>query len=104
MVQEIDNYSEYQSQVSSGQGTFIFFTATWNGPARMVQPHFERCVDEFPNARFFILDIDKIPNLADELEISTLPNIVFFRNGQTLGNLIGGNPYALREFVERYSE
>ncbi|KAI9837187.1 MAG: Cytoplasmic thioredoxin isoenzyme 2 [Sclerophora amabilis] len=69
--------------------------ATWCGPCKVIAPEIVKFSESYPNARFYKLDIDEVPDVAQELGITAMPTFVLFKNGETLGKIVGANAKAL---------
>merc|ERR1712136_34958 len=65
----------------------IDFTATWCGPCKYIGPKFQAMDANFPDIKFFKVDVDKNNDTAEMLEISAMPTFLFFLNGFKLDDL-----------------
>jgi len=81
----------------------IDFWAEWCGPCRRVGPAIEELAQEFAGkVTFGKCNTDENQQLARELSISAIPNIVFFSHGKMVDRVIGAYPKeAIREKVLR---
>jgi len=81
----------------------IDFWAEWCGPCRRVGPAIEELAQEFAGrVTFGKCNTDENQQLAMQLNISAIPNIVFFSNGKVVDRVIGAYPKeAIREKVLR---
>ena len=81
----------------------IDFWAEWCGPCRKVGPVIEELAQEFAGkVTFGKCNTDENPQLARQLDISAIPNIVFFSNGRMVDRVIGAYPKeAIREKIIR---
>ena len=63
----------------------IDFNATWCGPCRYFAPVFEETAAKYAHKAFFTsVDVDKYPKLAQQYNVSSIPNItIVFPNGST---------------------
>ena len=75
--------------------------ATWCGPCKVIAPHIVKMSDTFPSARFFKLDVDEVPDVAQELGVRAMPTFMVFRNGEKVGEVVGANQKALEALVQR---
>jgi thioredoxin 1 len=68
----------------------VEFWATWNGPSKALRPIVELMATEFRGrARFFRLDIDESPLIAEKYRVRSLPTVMIFKNGQKVGEHVG---------------
>jgi thioredoxin 1 len=81
----------------------IDFWAEWCGPCRRVAPAIEELAHEFSGkVTFGKCNTDENQQLAMQLAISAIPNIVFFSYGKLVDRIIGAYPKeAIREKVIR---
>ena len=81
----------------------IDFWAEWCGPCRKVAPVIEELAQEFAGkVTFGKCNTDENQQLAMQLNISAIPNIVFFSHGKMVDRVIGAYPKeAIREKVIR---
>ena len=78
------------------------FWATWCGPCRMLAPVFEDVSDKLDDqAEFVKIDVDENEDVAVEYGISSIPNVIVFKNGKPVANNLGFVPEAqLEAFVK----
>ena len=81
----------------------VDFFATWCGPCKMLAPVFEEVSNEIPNAKFFKVDIDQSLDLARQYNVSSVPTIKIFRQGDLMETLVGFMPKEkLSEVIKKY--
>lgn len=59
-----------------------------------------RFSDDFPGAHFIKLDVDEVPDVAQELGIRAMPTFLVFKNGEKISEIVGANPKALLAAIE----
>lgn len=59
-----------------------------------------RFSDAYPDARFYKLDVDEVPEVAQELGIRAMPTFLLFKNGEKVGEVVGANPKALEAAIK----
>jgi thioredoxin 1 len=64
--------------------------------------HDDRFSDKYENAKFYKLDVDEVPDAAQELGIRAMPTFVLFKDGEKVGEVVGANPKALEAAIEKH--
>lgn len=71
----------------------VDFFATWCGPCKMLGPILEELSIEMTNSVEFIkIDIDENMDLAQEYGVTTIPTLVFLKDGKEEGRTVGFMP------------
>lgn len=71
----------------------IDFFATWCGPCNMLGPVFADVAEANADAAFFAkIDVDQSMDLAQEYGVSTVPTVIFFKDGVEVKREIGFIP------------
>lgn len=91
MAQIIDS-NNFKTEIENGIVVVDFF-ATWCGPCKMLAPVFDELNTELDgDAKFLKVDIDKSPELAQQFNVSSVPTILIFKNGEPVESSIGFVP------------
>ncbi|NSB16906.1 thioredoxin [Clostridium beijerinckii] len=89
---KIVDTNEFKNEIESGV-TVVDFFATWCGPCKMLSPVLEGLSAEMEGkAKFIKVDIDQSLDLANEFQISSVPTMIIFKDGQKAEQLIGFLP------------
>ncbi|MCJ1362638.1 Cytoplasmic thioredoxin isoenzyme 2 [Acarospora aff. strigata] len=75
--------------------------ATWCGPCKVIAPEVVKMSETYPSARFFKLDVDEVPDVAQELGIRAMPTFILFKDGEKVGEIVGANKKALEAAIEK---
>ena len=68
----------------------VDFYAAWCGPCKMLAPLLEQLAVEFAGRiKFTKLNVDQAPELAGEYQITGVPTLALFRDGQPVDALVG---------------
>ncbi|KAI9753930.1 MAG: hypothetical protein M4579_004951 [Chaenotheca gracillima] len=78
--------------------------ATWCGPCKAIAPQVVKLSETYPNARFFKIDVDDVPTVAQELGIRAMPTFMIFKNGEKLDEVVGANKPALEAAIKKAVE
>ena len=103
MIKDIktDEYSE--EVVNNGGLVLVDFWATWCGPCRMVAPILSELAEEYAGKLKIVkVNADEEPDLLDRFNISSIPTILVYNNGEVVKTIIGAKPKAgiLKELTE----
>lgn len=81
----------------------VDFWAPWCGPCKTLGPMLEKVVNEAGGAvRMVKLDIDENPEVAQQMQIRSIPAVFAFHNGQPVDGFAGAVPESqIRDFVKR---
>lgn len=75
--------------------------ATWCGPCKVIAPAIVKMSNTHQNARFYKLDVDEVPDVAQDLGVRAMPTFVVFKDGEKVGEVVGANQKALEALVEK---
>ena len=71
----------------------VRFTATWCGPCKVLAPIFNELAAEFSSrATFETIDVDQNPDIAAANSITSVPQIVVFKDDKEVQRHIGVKP------------
>ena len=92
--------SNFKEKVSQGISV-VDFWAEWCGPCKMLTPILEELNNEMENISFYKVDADANSELAVELQITSIPTIFVYKDGEMIGRHQGAKPKVLmRKFIE----
>jgi thioredoxin 1 len=93
MVQETSDGSFKKDVLDSPLSVLVDFWAPWCGPCRIVGPIIDKVSEKVNGkARVFKLNVDDNPKTADRYDITSIPTVIVFRNGQMDKTFIGVQP------------
>lgn len=79
----------FNDEIANGV-TLVDFYADWCGPCRMMTP----VIEEFAEKRegeviVGKLDIDASPAVTQQYQVTSVPTLILFKDGQPLGTFVG---------------
>ncbi len=79
--------------------------APWCGPCRQLGPIIEKVVKDAKGAvRLVKVDIDQHPQIAQSLQVQSIPAVFAFKDGRPVDGFMGALPESkVKEFVERHA-
>ena len=82
---------EFAEQVTSATGAVVVdFYATWCGPCRELSPMLDAEAGSFSDKiKFFKVNVDESPGLAQNFQIQAIPTVLFFKDGKLADRITG---------------
>ncbi len=59
---------------------------------QMMAPILSNLEQAMPNVRFYRINADAYPNLVQHYQVTSLPTLILFRNGQRISTIVGVKP------------
>ncbi len=92
MVKKVD-LAQFESEVRTSAAALVDFSATWCGPCRMVAPVLEELSGKMGDkVAFYNVDVDEVPELAQEFSVSSIPCMVMLKSGKAVAQSVGFRP------------
>ena len=78
-----------QLVLNSELPVLVDFYADWCGPCRMIAPVLEELAKETPCASIVKVNVDQASQLAARYGVSSIPNLIVFRDGKIAAQHVG---------------
>ena len=65
------------------------FTAAWCGPCKQLDPIIGQIQSEMSNVDFQTIDVDASPDLVMKYNVSSIPTLIFEKDGQEVKRILG---------------
>ena len=105
MVKYVNGNDLEELLAASDKPVFCDFWASWCGPCRMLAPVFEEISDKYEDKALFVkIDVDEedSESAAMKYQITSIPNVIVFKNGAPVANNLGFIPEeAFDAFVKK---
>jgi len=68
----------------------------------VIAPRVVEFSQKYSDANYLKVDVDELPDLAQEYGIRAMPTFMIFKDGKKVDELIGANPVKLEEKIKAY--
>ena len=94
--------NNFETVIGAKSVAMIDLWAAWCGPCQMLGPVISQIAEEHANdLKVGKVNVDEEPELAAMFGISSIPNVILFKNGKAVKNSVGFKPKeALEEFIK----
>lgn len=85
------NDSNFDSEINKGAvPVLVDFWAPWCGPCRMIAPVLDKIADTtVGQAVVAKVNVDEAPGVASRFRVSSIPTLLFFKNGEVREQVVG---------------
>ncbi|MBI2669106.1 thioredoxin [Candidatus Woesearchaeota archaeon] len=92
MVFELTDQT-FEKEINSSTPIIVDFWAEWCGPCKMLAPVFEDVSKEYPGKlKFAKISTEDFPEIAAANQITGIPCLVIFKNGEEADRIVGFSP------------
>jgi thioredoxin 1 len=89
----MSNTETFGTIIKGDKPVLVDFFATWCGPCKMMHPILEQVSKQLGDqVRIVKIDVDKNQQLASQLQVSSVPTLAIFKNGEIVWRQPGVQP------------
>ncbi|KAI4107686.1 MAG: hypothetical protein LQ339_002592 [Xanthoria mediterranea] len=99
-VHNLTSKSDYDTALSDPSLMIIDCMATWCAPCKTIAPEIVKLSNAHTAARFYKLDIDEVPDVAEELGVRAMPTFILFKDGKQVAEVVGAHVETLEAKVK----
>jgi thioredoxin 1 len=93
--------AEFMDKVlDSEEPAIVDCFAEWCGPCKAIAPKVEQWSEQYPQVKFYTFDVDKVPDLSNELGVRAMPTFMLFKGGQKITEVVGASPPAIEQGIQ----
>lgn len=89
-VLNVDEKNFKEEVLNSKIPVLVDFYADWCGPCKIMGPMIDKLSEELNGkVKFCKVNVDNDKSLAMEYQVMTIPNFIFFKNGNKENSIVG---------------
>ncbi|KZM25418.1 uncharacterized protein EKO05_0000520 [Ascochyta rabiei] len=96
----IKSKAEYLKAVMYEGVTILEGTATWCQQCKVIAPEVAKLVEEYPDVKFYLYDVEECEDIAHELGVRSMPTFSIFKDGDIQDGVTGAKPKEIRKAIE----
>lgn len=106
MSENVINISDngFNDIITNNKIVVVDFFATWCGPCHALSPYIDELAINRHHILFATANIEETPDIANELNVKSLPCVIIFENGKEINRVVGFNKPKLQAIIENLSE
>ncbi len=90
MVLEVGRSNFQQEVILSDKLVLVDLYATWCGPCKALAPILEEIQKKYEGKiKVVKINVDEEESIAAKLGISSIPTVIFYKNGKTVASFLG---------------
>lgn len=95
------NEKEFKEIIAEDNSKLLImeFYASWCNPCKMLKPVLEELASKNDGVEAYKINVDKNSALADDLDIHSVPTLLFYRDGKIIKQLMGFQPLVSLENI-----
>lgn len=92
-IKYVNSTKEFDDLLAKEKYVLVDFWATWCAPCRMIAPVIEKLADQYDGkVTVAKVDVDQQQELSIRYGISSIPTVIFFKEGKIASKEIGVKP------------
>jgi thioredoxin 1 len=85
----VDDATFEKEVLESSVPVLVEFGAVWCGPCQRQKPILEQLMQEQPNIKVVLVDIDEAIKVSSKYAVRSVPTLMVFNAGQKISSLVG---------------
>ncbi|CAH9090209.1 unnamed protein product [Cuscuta epithymum] len=91
--------NHFNESKKSNKLMVIYFTATWCGPCKIMEPAINEMAEQYRDVEFVKIDTDELFDVAEEFEVQTMPTFILVKGEKVFERIKGAQKEVLRATI-----
>ncbi|GAA0146124.1 oxidoreductase [Lithospermum erythrorhizon] len=94
--------THFEASKRTNRLVVIYFTATWCGPCRHMEPLINNFANLYPDVEFIKIDVDELMSVAEMFVVRTMPTFVLIKRGDVIDRVVGAKKDDLQMKIQKH--
>ncbi|WVO16905.1 hypothetical protein L204_104591 [Cryptococcus depauperatus] len=99
MVKTIESYEEWESLTGGSQVVVVEYWVAGDDSCESISPYFAKLEGVFTHLKFFKVDVDEQPKIAQDADVKTVPTFIVYMDDNSELSIRGAQPDLLLSLV-----
>jgi thioredoxin 1 len=92
---------DFLEKILGSEGPIILDCyADWCGPCKAISPKIDEWSDIYTDVKFYKVEVDKVPDVAQELGVRAMPTFMLFKDGLKVTEVVGAKLGPIEEGIK----
>ena len=101
-IEHITDETQLDDLKSKNSKVIVDCYAEWCGPCTMMAPKFEAWAQKYPSVKFFKVNVEEAEDLAEILNVESIPTFLFYKDGKLVDKFMGGDAGKLEPKITQF--
>lgn len=105
-MEVVKSVEQFNEQIAQDHLTVEIFTTTWCPDCKRLDMFIDEIVAEHPDKKWYKVDKDEFPELADQYDVMGIPSLLLYKNGEKVAHLHSAHaktPDQVRAFLNEWA-
>lgn len=90
-MEKIVTNTQFQEAIQGDQTIVVKFHADWCTDCKRLDTYFDQIIREYPNLKFYDIDVEELPELAESQSVRGIPSLLAYHKGEKISHLHSAN-------------
>lgn len=86
-MNKIESQEQYRDLIQQDKLTVIKYEADWCPDCKNLDRFIGTIIEDNPDKQFFSLDVEQLPDIAEQNGVRGIPSLLVYQNGEKLAHL-----------------
>ena len=94
--------NEWNKLLQANDTVVVKFSASWCAPCKAIQPLYASLAAEHTKAKFVLIDVDDVDDVANQYKVGILPTFLVLHKGDVVERYTGSDENKLQALIQKH--